>query len=203
MTIQQPPETLIENSRAACARRAAGPQPAPGKPRPCMAVRSASTGDGVRCRADLPDHILSAARHGRRRQAVRAGSSRTSLHARLQSDAGCLRAAVGPSSKAGRSACLVLRAGSLGLRHSQCRPGRVTTSFRLPDFMAAPGRCLPPRMKNFGIETRFVDAADPEAFARATDDRTRAYYAESLPIPSSRSSRSPKWPRSASGSASR
>ena len=38
-------------------------------------------------------------------------------------------------------------------------------------------------LRNFGIETRFVDAADPEAFARATDDRTRAYYAESLPNP--------------------
>jgi O-acetylhomoserine (thiol)-lyase len=38
-------------------------------------------------------------------------------------------------------------------------------------------------LKSFGIETRFVDAADPEAFARATDERTRAYYAESLPNP--------------------
>lgn len=38
-------------------------------------------------------------------------------------------------------------------------------------------------LKSFGIETRFVDATDPEAFARATDDRTRAYYAESLPNP--------------------
>lgn len=38
-------------------------------------------------------------------------------------------------------------------------------------------------LKNFGIETRFVDASDPEAFARATDERTRAYYAESLPNP--------------------
>lgn len=38
-------------------------------------------------------------------------------------------------------------------------------------------------LKSFGIETRFVDPADPEAFARATDDRTRAYYAESLPNP--------------------
>jgi len=34
-----------------------------------------------------------------------------------------------------------------------------------------------------GIETRFVDPADPQAFARATDDRTRAYYAETLPNP--------------------
>lgn len=38
-------------------------------------------------------------------------------------------------------------------------------------------------LKNFGVDVRFVDAADPEAFARATDDRTRAYYAESLPNP--------------------
>ncbi|HUB50456.1 MAG TPA: PLP-dependent transferase [Acetobacteraceae bacterium] len=38
-------------------------------------------------------------------------------------------------------------------------------------------------LKDMGIETRFVDPADPEAFARATDDRTRAYYAETLPNP--------------------
>jgi O-acetylhomoserine (thiol)-lyase len=34
-----------------------------------------------------------------------------------------------------------------------------------------------------GIETRFVDPADADAFARATDERTRAYYAETLPNP--------------------
>ncbi len=34
-----------------------------------------------------------------------------------------------------------------------------------------------------GIETRFVDPTDPEAFRNATDDRTRAYYAETLPNP--------------------
>jgi O-acetylhomoserine (thiol)-lyase len=38
-------------------------------------------------------------------------------------------------------------------------------------------------LKDQGIETRFVDPTDPEAFARATDDRTRAYYAETLPNP--------------------
>jgi O-acetylhomoserine (thiol)-lyase len=38
-------------------------------------------------------------------------------------------------------------------------------------------------MKDQGIEVRFVDPADPEGFARATDDRTRAYYAETLPNP--------------------
>lgn len=38
-------------------------------------------------------------------------------------------------------------------------------------------------LKDQGIEVRFVDPADPEAFARATDERTRAYYAETLPNP--------------------
>ncbi len=38
-------------------------------------------------------------------------------------------------------------------------------------------------LKDQGIECRFVDPTDPEAFARATDDRTRAYYAETLPNP--------------------
>ncbi|HWT97131.1 MAG TPA: PLP-dependent transferase [Terriglobales bacterium] len=38
-------------------------------------------------------------------------------------------------------------------------------------------------LKDQGIEVRFVDPQDPEAFARATDDKTRAYYAETLPNP--------------------
>ncbi len=38
-------------------------------------------------------------------------------------------------------------------------------------------------LKDQGIECRFVDPSDPEAFARATDARTRAYYAETLPNP--------------------
>src|ERR1700683_127360 len=38
-------------------------------------------------------------------------------------------------------------------------------------------------LKTQGIEVRFVDPADPQAFARATDDKTRAYYAETLPNP--------------------
>ncbi len=38
-------------------------------------------------------------------------------------------------------------------------------------------------LKDLGIETRFVDPTDPEAFSRATDDRTRAYYAETQPNP--------------------
>ena len=38
-------------------------------------------------------------------------------------------------------------------------------------------------LKDQGIEVRFVDPQDPQAFARATDDKTRAYYAETLPNP--------------------
>lgn len=38
-------------------------------------------------------------------------------------------------------------------------------------------------LKDQGLEVRFVDPADPQAFARATDARTRAYYAETLPNP--------------------
>src|SRR6476469_4644529 len=38
-------------------------------------------------------------------------------------------------------------------------------------------------LSSMGIETRFVDPADPEAFRRASDSRTRAYYAETLPNP--------------------
>ena len=38
-------------------------------------------------------------------------------------------------------------------------------------------------LKDQGIEVRFVDPIDPNNFRKATDDRTRAYYAETLPNP--------------------
>jgi O-acetylhomoserine (thiol)-lyase len=38
-------------------------------------------------------------------------------------------------------------------------------------------------LKNLGIECRFVDPSDPQNFHRATDDKTRCYYAETLPNP--------------------
>ncbi|MEK9846818.1 MAG: PLP-dependent transferase [Rhodospirillaceae bacterium] len=38
-------------------------------------------------------------------------------------------------------------------------------------------------LKTFGIEVRYVDPKDPEAFRRATDERTRCYFAETLPNP--------------------
>lgn len=39
------------------------------------------------------------------------------------------------------------------------------------------------RLKRFGIEARFVDPADPAAFARAADDRTRLFFGETLGNP--------------------
>jgi O-acetylhomoserine (thiol)-lyase len=38
-------------------------------------------------------------------------------------------------------------------------------------------------LKDQGIEVRFVDPVDPENFRKATDARTRVYYAETLPNP--------------------
>jgi O-acetylhomoserine (thiol)-lyase len=38
-------------------------------------------------------------------------------------------------------------------------------------------------LASLGIEVRFVDPSDPENFRRATDDKTRCYYAETLPNP--------------------
>ncbi|HLH10312.1 MAG TPA: PLP-dependent transferase [Methylovirgula sp.] len=38
-------------------------------------------------------------------------------------------------------------------------------------------------LRTQGIDVRFVDPSDPENFRRATDDRTRAYYIETLPNP--------------------
>lgn len=38
-------------------------------------------------------------------------------------------------------------------------------------------------LRELGIEARFVDPSDPENFRRATDARTRLYYAETLPNP--------------------
>lgn len=39
-------------------------------------------------------------------------------------------------------------------------------------------------LPTMGIEVRFVDPADPENFRAVVDDRTRAFFAESLPNPS-------------------
>ena len=41
-------------------------------------------------------------------------------------------------------------------------------------------------LKSMGIEVRYADPKDPESFAKATDGKTRLYYAETLPNPSLR-----------------
>ncbi len=38
-------------------------------------------------------------------------------------------------------------------------------------------------LQDMGIEARFADPADPESFRRAVDERTRCFYAETLPNP--------------------
>jgi O-acetylhomoserine (thiol)-lyase len=38
-------------------------------------------------------------------------------------------------------------------------------------------------LPKFGIEVRFVDAEDPENFKKAADDKTRAFFCESVSNP--------------------
>ena len=38
-------------------------------------------------------------------------------------------------------------------------------------------------LKKLGIEVRYADPSDPKSFEKAIDDRTRAFYAETLPNP--------------------
>ena len=51
------------------------------------------------------------------------------------------------------------------------------------DFYGGTWNLFANTLKDQGIEVRFVDPVDPNNFRRATDDRTRAYYAETLPNP--------------------
>ncbi len=62
-----------------------------------------------------------------------------------------------------------------------CQPGDNIVSST--DLYGGTWNLFANTLKSLGIEVRFVDPADPEAFARATDDRTRCYYAETLPNP--------------------
>lgn len=52
-----------------------------------------------------------------------------------------------------------------------------------PDLYGGTVHFFRERLKQFGIEARFVDPTDPENFRRATDARTRLYFGESLPNP--------------------
>ena len=62
-----------------------------------------------------------------------------------------------------------------------CRPGDNVVSST--DLYGGTWNLFANTLPSMGIKVRFVDPAQPEAFRRATDDRTRAYYAETLPNP--------------------
>jgi O-acetylhomoserine (thiol)-lyase len=62
-----------------------------------------------------------------------------------------------------------------------CRPGDNVVSST--DLYGGTWNLFANTLPSMGIAVRFVDPADPDGFRRATDDRTRAYYAETLPNP--------------------
>jgi O-acetylhomoserine (thiol)-lyase len=62
-----------------------------------------------------------------------------------------------------------------------CRPGDNIVSST--DLYGGTWNLFANTLPSMGIEVRFADPADPEAFRRASDARTRAYYAETLPNP--------------------
>ena len=62
-----------------------------------------------------------------------------------------------------------------------CRPGDNIVSST--DLYGGTWNLFANTLASMGIKVRFADPADPEAFRRATDERTRAYYAETLPNP--------------------
>src|SRR5215468_6215225 len=62
-----------------------------------------------------------------------------------------------------------------------CRPGDNIVSST--DLYGGTWNLFANTLPSMGIEVRFADPADPEAFRSATDARTRAYFAETLPNP--------------------
>lgn len=62
-----------------------------------------------------------------------------------------------------------------------CRPGDNVVSST--DLYGGTWNLFANTLPSMGVTVRFVDPADPEAFRRATDARTRAYCAETLPNP--------------------
>ena len=82
-----------------------------------------------------------------------------------------------------------------------CQPGDNIVSST--DLYGGSWNMFAHTLPSMGITVRFVDPADPEAFRRATDARTRAYYAETLPNPKLTVFRSARWRRSDDRSACR
>ena len=68
------------------------------------------------------------------------------------------------------------------LRSESCSCGRQCRELDRP-LRRDMEICSPTRSRIRVSRVRFVDPIDPENFRRATDERTRAYYAETLPNP--------------------
>src|SRR3712207_2827535 len=84
----------------------------------------------------------------------------------------------------GGAAALALGSGQAASAFSVmnlCEPGDNVVSST--DLYGGTWNLFANTLKQFGVEVRFVDPADPENFRRATDARTRCYYAETLPNP--------------------
>jgi O-acetylhomoserine (thiol)-lyase len=73
------------------------------------------------------------------------------------------------------------QAASAMALHNLGRPGdNVVSSI---DLYGGTWNLFANTLSSMGITVRFAAPADPESFQRASDDRTRAYYAETLPNP--------------------
>ena len=71
------------------------------------------------------------------------------------------------------------------LRSSPCRTSATPATIFVSstDIYGGTWNFFQNTMSTMGIECRFVDPADPQSFARATDARTKCYYGETLPNP--------------------
>ena len=84
----------------------------------------------------------------------------------------------------GGVAALALASGQAASQFSIQNIARAGDNFvASPDLYGGTWNLFANTFKEMGIEARFVDPKDPEAFAKATDAKTRAYYAETLPNP--------------------
>ena len=120
---------------------------------------------------------------GHAAEPVRAERAGQHLHPDHEPHQRCARDSASPRWRAASPRWRWPRARRLGLRGARTSPAPATTSSASTDLYGGTWNLFANTLKDLGIEVRFVDPADPEAFRRATDDRTRAYYAEDLPNP--------------------
>ena len=133
--------------------------------------------------ADLSDDLLPVSGHRPRLAAVRAGG------ARATSTPACrtrrrTRSKTRIAALEGGAAALAVASGQTAsafsvLNLAQAGDNIVSST----DLYGGTWTLFSQTLKQFGIEVRFVDPSDPENFRRATDAKTRAYYAEILPNP--------------------